>query len=375
MPTPNARHWNVWAPPIWSGCDAFAWARLLAANRFAVHWSRLHIAAGITVASVVNTAIGLAQRATDDGRAARTPIYPPPLFVLGHWRTGTTFLHDLLAEDPRHAFPTTYDCFSPHSFRLTRDWVPRLIGWLMPDRRPMDNVTTSFERPQEDEFALILLGQPSPYERLAFPNRPAAGASALDLRGLSRPARQRWKAELGRFAREVACENRGRRLVFKSPPHTCRIPVLLELFPDARFVHIVRDPYVVYPSTLHLWRVVFAVQGLQRPSWGGLSEYILDTFTQMYDGLEEGKKLIPPGRFCELRYEDLVDDPIGQLADVYRKLALGDFESARPHVAAYLAGLKGYETNRYFLTAEERRSIALRWGPVIRRYGYADPVE
>src|SRR5687768_18104609 len=46
------------------------------------------------------------------------------------------------------------------------------------------------------------------------------------------------------------------RSILKSPPHTCRVPTLLRLFPDARFVHIVRDPYAVYPSTLHLWRIL-----------------------------------------------------------------------------------------------------------------------
>ncbi|MET0668031.1 MAG: sulfotransferase, partial [Methyloceanibacter sp.] len=43
----------------------------------------------------------------------------PPVFILGHWRTGTTLLHDLFAEDPNLAFPTTYECFFPHHFLIS----------------------------------------------------------------------------------------------------------------------------------------------------------------------------------------------------------------------------------------------------------------
>ena len=84
---------------------------------------------------------------------------------------GTTLLHELLIRDPRHAFPTTYECLVPHHFLMTESWLPKLLWWMMPSRRPMDNMPAGWDRPQEDEFALCLLGQPSPYERIAFPNR------------------------------------------------------------------------------------------------------------------------------------------------------------------------------------------------------------
>src|SRR6516162_6480849 len=97
-----------WAPRIWEGCDFFAWIRLLARNRFAVGWSYWYIAIIVTVISFFHTILRLIQQAIYGRRIARTPIVQQPIFIIGHWRTGTTYLHELLTLDDRHAFPTTY---------------------------------------------------------------------------------------------------------------------------------------------------------------------------------------------------------------------------------------------------------------------------
>jgi hypothetical protein len=239
----------------------------------------------------------------------------------------------------------------------------------MPSRRPMDNMATGWERPQEDEFALCMLGSPSPYLTIAFPNRPPLYPDYLDLRGLSPRALARWKRAFVRFVQQVTVKD-PRRLVLKSPPHTCRIEVLLELYPDAHFVHIVRDPYVVFPSTVNLWKSLYRTHGLQRPTFAGLEEHVLTTFTRVYDGLERGRKRVRPSHFHELRYEDLAKDPVGELRRLYDHFHLGGFEAYLPRLEAYLATLKGYETNRYQLDPDVRAEITRRWGDVIRRYGY-----
>ena len=107
--------------------------------------------------------------------------------------------------------------------------------------------------------------------------------------------------------------------MLKSPPHTARIPTLLELFPDARFVHIVRDPRVVFPSTVNLWMSMARNHGLRRPVWPGLEEKVLREFRVIYDRLEEARPLLKPGRFHELRYEELVLDPGGRTEEGVRR--------------------------------------------------------
>jgi len=146
---------------------------------------------------------------------------------------------------------------------------------------------------------------------------------------------------------------------------------LLELFPDARFVHIVRDPYVVFPSTVNLWKSLYRTHGLQTPTFAGLEEHVFATFTHMYAKLEEGRKLVEPSRFYELRYEELVANPVGEMRKLYEHLGLGEFEEVRPKLEAYLAANEEYRTNKYDLKPELRAEITRRWGDVIRRYGYA----
>jgi hypothetical protein len=162
-----------------------------------------------------------------------------------------------------------------------------------------------------------------------------------------------------------------RRLVLKSPTHSCRIPTLLELFPDARFVHIIRDPYVVFPSTVNLWKSLYETHGLQVPTFTGLDEYVFRTFTHLYDRLESGKRLLRPDRFHELKYEDLIRDPLGEIRRLYDRLDLGGFDAVQPRLKQYLADNAGYQTNRYKpLDPALEAEITRRWGDVIARYGY-----
>jgi hypothetical protein len=321
--------------------------------------------------SASHSAWGILERLIYGRRIARTRVHPAPLFILGHWRSGTTLLHELIACDSRFAYPNTYECGVPHHFLLTGGWVPRWFAHSLPQRRPMDNMKVHWQKPLEDEFALCLMGQPSPMEHVAFPNRLDPNDASLNVEYLDLGTRQRWQRALLRFMKRLTLAHGDKRLVLKSPAHTRRIPLLLELFPEARFVHIVRNPYEVYASTLHLWRTLYAHHSLQRPNWQGLQEHILATFETFFERFEEDRTLIPAGRLVEIRYEELVENPVDQLERIYRSLALGDFEPARLPVAKYLAEISDYSRNQLILTREEEETISKRWGQILRRYGYA----
>jgi hypothetical protein len=175
------------------------------------------------------------------------------------------------------------------------------------------------------------------------------------------------------FLAEVTL-NDGRRLILKSPLGTCRVHRLVEVFPDARFVYTVRDPYAVYPSTVRLWSIMYAVQGLQVPRYETLDEYILHTFQQMHRSVEEARRDMPPSRFCQVRYEDLVADPKSALQRIYRQLELGDFQPAQSYVDDHLAEIADYTPNTYELSHADREKISIHWRSYIEQHGYDAPV-
>jgi hypothetical protein len=359
-----------WYPPMWMGASLPVWVRILIHNHFAVHWSRWHIAILCTFASIYISVLALLQKIFLDRKAAKTWIREPPVFIVGHWRTGTTLLHELLTLDKRHTAPTGYQCFAPHDFLLTqRLRFGSLPRFLFPAHRPMDNMAYGLEYPQEEEFAMCLLGQPSPYLAIAFPNHQAQYQQFFDLESLTPSELKSWKEALFRFLQQVYFR-RPKRLILKSPTSSFRIKELLELFPQANFIHIVRDPYVLFPSTMHLHKCLFRTYGLQRPDLTELEEQVLSIFSRLYEKLEQGRQLVDPSRFYELRYEDLIRAPEEELRRLYEHLGLGGFEEYRPLLKQYLADRADYETNGYGLTARERAMITERWGEVIRRYGY-----
>jgi hypothetical protein len=247
--------------------------------------------------------------------------------------------------------------------------VTRWLWFLIPSERPVDSMKAGFDRPQEDEFALCMMGEGSPYLTCAFPNRPPQYEEYLDLQGLPQSKVNSWKRSLKQFMKRITYKT-GKRLVLKSPAHTARIKVLKELFPDAVFVHIVRDPYVVFPSTIKLWRYMYERHGLQKPTFAGLEDHILATFVRMYERLEEAKRDLDPARFFEMHYEDLVRDPEAMMRRVYDHFGWSGWENYQPRLRTYLASVKGYETDKYQLSEAQREAVATRWADFIERYGY-----
>ncbi len=359
-----------WIPRFWDGMNISAWFGLLARNRFRITPRRWGMALIVSLCSLLNSLLWLIQEALYGRKIAAIEIREEPLFIIGHWRSGTTLLHELLVQDPRHTFPTTYACFAPNHFALTGRALPPILNAIMPMQRPMDNMPVGWDRPQEDEFALCNMGLPSPYLSMAFPNEPPHDPEYLTFDGVPRPKLDEWKRRFLWFLKCVTMQRPG-RIVLKSPPHTGRVKALLELFPKARFVHIVRDPIVLFASTVNLWKRLYRDQGLQTPHYRDLEDRVFDTLCRMYEAFERDRTLIPASQFCEVRYEQLVADPVGEMRRVYDELNLGEFDKALPGIEKYVASQADYQRNRYDIAPETRERIARRWAAFLTRYGYS----
>jgi hypothetical protein len=359
-----------WFLRFWDGMTATGWFPLLLRNRFCIAPRRWAMALLMSCLSIMNFGLSLLQMLFFGRRIARTQLQGDPVFVIGHWRSGTTLLHELLVLDERHTYSNTYDCFAPSHFLVSAGVFRPLLKALLPKQRPMDNMAAGWDCPQEDEFALCNLGMRSPYLTIAFPNRPPQNQEFFELKDVSPRERARWQRGMTWFLKCLTVRT-PRRIVLKSPPHTFRVKLLLEMFPKARFIHIIRNPFVIFPSTINLWKRLYRNDGLQVPTYDGLDEHVFTTFLRMYEVFDRDRSLIPAGQLCEVRYEELVAHPLAEMQRVYEELHLGRFDEVRPKMEAYFAAKADYKTNRYQLPAELAAEVAGRWATFFERYGYS----
>jgi omega-hydroxy-beta-dihydromenaquinone-9 sulfotransferase len=384
--------YRKWTFRIWHGMTLKAWWHLLVRNRFAIAPSRLPMVIDISLCAFMNSLCGVIQQIVYGRRIDLTSITVPPVFIIGHWRTGTTWLHEMLALDTRFVAPTSYECFAPSHALLTAPiWT--LSRFRAPKLRPMDGMPVGYERPQEDEFALLNLGERSFLETLAFPNHRPVAADYIGLTKLPCEQASRWTATRSRFFKQVLYRGRrdarrqGRdgsalRLLLKSPQDTARLRILSRLFPDACFIHLVRNPQDVFASTVKLWTVLGQSQALHKPDWRerpdgtkSLESFVLTTLEQLYENFEASRQEIRAAQFIDVRYEDLTRDPIGELRRVYAHFGWTDFETMVPRFLTYLRESNIRGGHSYRLPDRTRIEIARRWRDYRVSFGYATKAE
>lgn len=365
------KHRRTFTHQFLSGITAGDWWRMLRENRLAVDRCYWHRAAFITLMSLINSRYRQQEERSYGAAIAATSIQEAPIFILGHWRSGTTHLHNLLVRNRAHfAFPTVYQASFPHSFLSTEATIPRLVARYVPETRLFDNVAFQLDLPQEDEFAMCITSGFSPFMGMVFPQRAAHYDRYLTLRDVPQAEVERWKTTLLWFLKKLTYRY-GQAIVLKSPPHTARVRLLLDMFPNARFVHISRNPYAVFQSTRHMYDTMVWHTYLQRPDLASISDGILRRYVTMYDAYFAERTLIPAGQLHELHFEDLRRDPLGQMRELYAALHLPGFASAEPGLRAYVDGLGVYQQNNYAgLPDEDRAQVAQAWQRNFARWSY-----
>ncbi|MDR2757380.1 MAG: sulfotransferase [Planctomycetaceae bacterium] len=363
---------RFWYPRFWDGMTTRAWFRLLKSGRFRVSPIRWGMVLIVTLMAIVfNSPCAAVQTIFYGKRIRQTKLAGSPIFIIGHWRSGTTLLHEYLIRDPRFTFADTYACFAPEHFIASRYILRPIAALLMPKKRPIDNMEAGFDRPQEDEFALTSMGLPSPYRNIIFPNNVSViDTEYLTLCSLSEQQRQEWLQGLDIFLKSLTYLSPDKRIVLKSPPHTGRIRTILQQYPDAKFVHIHRHPYSIFPSTYNLWMRLAQDEGAQKPKGNGLEDYIFDTFNTMYKVFEADLELLNPNQFCEIAYKELTENPVVTLEKIYQCLELGEFETVQPMFTEFSATQKSYQKNKFDLSQEMKEQITNRWHHYFERYGY-----
>ncbi len=357
------------SPKIWMGCNIVDWLKILWEARFKIGLASLHSFVFITISSIIRLLLSWLERLIYHRRLSQTEISRAPVFVIGHWRSGTTLLHELVARDKQFSYADTYQCFSPNTFLFPGPILRGIVGFFLPDTRPMDSMPMGTSKPQEDEFALCILGAPSPYRGIMFPTLLGEYGRYLRISNLPPSQQAHWKKTLLNFLTKLSMRS-DKRIVLKSPTHSFRIKLLSEMFPDARFVYIRRDPYTVYKSTLHLWMTLLNQQGLHKVDPNIVESHVRETYTELLDAVEKDRASISSNRFCEISYEELVAAPTRTMEHVYESVELDGFECVRNQLEAFERENRGYKTNKFDLKADEIIELNRLWGPYITRQGY-----
>lgn len=244
---------------------------------------------------------------TTTRRIAAATLPDDPVFVLGLWRSGTTALHELLAACGRWATPQTWQCFNPSTCFLSGPPAEQAVA-----RRPMDQGRIATRGPQEDEFALLLLGEPSAYRGFIDPRRLRECGQLL-WSGREGPL-ERWQL----FLRGIAAASPGARPLLKSPNHTFRLPLLRALFPRAQFIWIGRDTGEVLASNRRMWHAMMDLYALWDCPPQAIEGFVQDMVRACAAVLGRCLEEMPPERVLWVDFEQLHANPKEVLLRVLR---------------------------------------------------------
>jgi len=309
------------------------------------------------------------------GRAIkRTAIHPSPVFIIGHWRSGTTHLHNLMCQDKNLGYVSTFQAMAPGFCMVGDKRVKPALAALARRRYPtrlIDNIPLAFDAPQEDEFALATMSPYSFVHAFTFPKHSASFFERYVLfDGLSEAVRAKWIRAYLAILRKATLRNGGRRLVTKNCGHSARIRTLLDLFPDAKFIFIHRNPYKVFLSTVHTHKTVIPRSQLQNTDPERIEARVLEFFTQLMQRYLADRSLIPAGNLVEIRYEDLEASPLNQLRSVYEALGLPGYDDAKQDFRLYIDSVSDYKKNAYEMNDDIVAKVNEHWQVAFDEWGY-----
>lgn len=347
--------------------------QLIWKNRFRIHPTKYPMLVLVGICSIFNSAFSAVQWLLFHRRIQKTKLEKPPIFIIGHWRSGTTLMHELLSLDTSRAFPNNFQAFVPHHFLVSGWLFFPLIDLLMPKKRPMDDMDLSASAPQEDDFALISLGSPTPYLRVAFANNRNNEHLQLNLNTTDPKTVTEVKNGLQYFFKALTLKT-GKQLILKSPPHTGRIKQLAKWFPGAKFIHMSRHPHKMVPSTVRLWQTLEQTQGYQsaRNDQDSLKEYIFSCKDLMYDAYLDFKNELPDNQLVEVQFEKMIEDPEREIRRVHDQLELEGVEELVPQVKAYFDRTRNHKTNRNPIDDNLKAEINSHWIDYLREFGYSE---
>jgi len=308
-------------------------------------------------------------------KISSTPISHSPVFVIGHYRSGTTFLHKVLASDQQWGRITTFDFLFPFIPPLPGKWVKttlqRIIDLFRVKHMHFNHYPIDLDDPLEED--MITIGSLSPSSAFWGEVFPKNAREYFEEQIFFRndAEKNHWQDSYLYFLKKLTFRNKGKRLLLKNPPNTGRVGAILELFPDARFVYIYRNPYQVFFSTRSLWeRTLEKYYTLQIITEREREEIILELYLKLMMQFEEDRSLIPEGNLVEVRYETFEANPYEEAKRIYSTLRLPGLSDAKTDILKRLEKEKSYQKYSYVYPGETLDRVYQHWGYFIDKWNY-----
>ncbi len=333
----------------------------------------LHRLIVLGIINIINFPFRSWERIFINPRITKNTISEPPIFIIGHWRSGTTHLHNLLSQDEQMGYVTTYQGVFPDTLfnKGGRFLFKNFTRLLIPRTREGDNVTLDPDNPQEEEFAL---GDKTPvcyYYFWMFPRDTLHYyIRFIRFNGISPSKIEAWKKDYHLLIKKALKNTNRKRFLSKNPSNTGRIKVLLEMFPDARFIYIHRNPVEVFLSTQHFFDRMMPHLQLQNIHPDEQENIILTVYKNILSDYFEQRDLIPQGHLVEISFNDLERNPLQVAELIYKQLNLPGFEKAKPAFAKYVEQMKYYKKNKHSISRDQLEKIMEAWDFAMRKHNY-----
>jgi hypothetical protein len=296
-------------------------------------------------------------------------INKPPIFIIGHWRSGTTLLHQLVSLDDQFTAPTLVQTIIPDHFLFSTKYYVPVLRKMLPRKRPMDEVELDPIAPMEDEFGLVRMGCSSPFEGLLFPSVQKKFLADIDEFIPKGKELVKWKKDFNYFLKKITFLTQ-KQIVLKNPFHTPRISLLSEMFPGARFIYIVRHPYKIIPSSINMWDIVARENafksGWQKPTVAETTEVLF----KFWQSVDENKSALNKNQFVVVKYEYLEINPVKELKRIYSELNIEFKSSFETRIIQFMDEKRDYKKNTFSLSQIEKDTIYGRLERFFKVFNY-----
>ncbi len=334
---------------------------------------RAHAAAVALGMALLRLPFTLAEEAALELMLRRAPVLPAPVFIVGHWRSGTTHLANMLSRSPKFGILPPISVGLPWEALGLARVVRPFIEQFFPRTRLIDDIALAPHLPQEDELALANMSALSSIHGLYFPRQLQQYFDrGIFFEGVCDRDIRNWSRVLRRYVAKMTLLQGNRPLLIRNPVNAARIPQLRAIWPDARFIHIHRNPYTVQASSRRMFAVLVRELSLQEAQ-ADVAALVRHVYPRLMTRLVADSAALPPGSFTEIRYERFREAPVAELERVHAELGLPGFGEARAAFQSYGDSVSGHRQAEHAIDPAHLAWTREHCAPFLDRWNYRTP--